>query len=168
MKSTLEFIPTGHVHVANGAVLSAPGYKSLADIFRRAFDQAAHGKGKERHASDVPFEKQSMQTICGQVGVSHATGQAIKKTVESAGLPHDQKVAELLGAMVYLAGAVLFLENGKQAAPVEVKATPGVGPIFPLYARDWPLGRRRPSLTEMVAAAKAATACDCDECKVFS
>lgn len=87
-----------------------PGYESLADVLQRALDQAQSGKGAERHANSLPFDKQPMQTIAAQVGVGFLTGQAIKKTQEGQTLPAGRDVAELLGAINYLAGAVIFLE----------------------------------------------------------
>ena len=97
--------------------LDAPGYYSLAAILQRAFDQASKGKGKERHANELPFDQQPMQTIARAHGVGFLTGQASKKAEEAHGLPHGAKVAELLGAINYLAGAVLFLE-AQEAAKV--------------------------------------------------
>lgn len=97
-----------------------PGYESLADVLQRALDQAQNGKGAERHANELPFHRQPMQQIAGQVGVGFLTGQAIKKTQESQVLPEGRDVAELLGAIVYLAGAVIFLES--QRPPVAAPA----------------------------------------------
>lgn len=91
--------------------LDAPGYFSLASILKRAFDQASAGKGKERHANALPFDQQPMQTIAGQYGVGFLLGQAAKKAQESQALPPGRDVAELLGAINYLAGAVIFLES---------------------------------------------------------
>ena len=88
-----------------------PGYESLAGVLQRALDQAQTGKGAERHANSLPFDKQPMQTIAAQVGVGFLTGQAIKKTQEGQTLPAGRDVAELLGAINYLAGAVIFLES---------------------------------------------------------
>ena len=93
-----------------------PGYESLADVLQSALNQAQDGKGAERHANQLPFDQQPMQTIAGQVGVGFLLGQAIKKTQESQGLKGHHAVAELLGAINYLAGAVIFLE-GKPATP---------------------------------------------------
>lgn len=91
-----------------------PGYESLAGVLQRALDQAQDGKGAERHANSLPFDKQPMQTIAAQVGVGFLTGQAIKKTQEGQTLPAGRDVAELLGAINYLAGAVIFLERDRQ------------------------------------------------------
>lgn len=102
--------------------LDAPGYYSLAAVFERAFKQASEGKGKERHAGDgIPFDQQPMQTIARAHGVGFLTGQASKKAEEAHGLPHSAKIAELLGAMVYLAGAVVFLDSQRKVAPVDLE-----------------------------------------------
>lgn len=95
-----------------------PGYETLANVLQRALDQAQAGKGAERHADSQPFHKQPMQTIAGQVGPGFLSGQAIKKIQESQTLPPGRDVAELYGAINYLAGLVIFLEMsrlGKQA-----------------------------------------------------
>lgn len=101
----------------NAIYLQADGYESLALVLQRAFIQAAHGKGKERHAVDLPFDQQPMQQLCGLYGVGFALGQAGKKAQESQRLPHDAAVRELLGAINYLAGAVIAMERQHQAAP---------------------------------------------------
>lgn len=94
-----------------GVTLNADGYELLADVLRRAFEQASVGKGKERHASGKPFHEQPMQDLCRLHGVGFATGQASKKSSEALRLPAlDRQVAELLGAIVYTAGAVIALE----------------------------------------------------------
>lgn len=87
------------------------GYESLAGVLQRALDQAQTGKGAERHAQSAPFDQQPMQKLCELYGVGFATGQAAKKAQESARLPAGRDVAELLGAIVYLAGAVIYLER---------------------------------------------------------
>ena len=95
--------------------LYAEGYELLADVFRRAFDQAATGKGAERHADSKPFDEQPMQLIAQKRGIGFILGQADKKSEEAQGmLNRGQKEAcikELLGSMVYLAGAVIFIEK---------------------------------------------------------
>lgn len=90
---------------------NVPGYECLADVLERAYNQAALGKGKERHAKALPFNQQPMQTLCGMYGPGFALGQAAKKAEESQRLPHEMAVAELLGAINYLAGAVIYLEK---------------------------------------------------------
>lgn len=93
---------------------SVNGYERLADVLERAFDQAATGKGHDRHAQDLPFEQQPMQKLIDLYGPGFALGQAAKKAQESQRLPAGRDVAELLGAINYLAGAVIALERGRQ------------------------------------------------------
>lgn len=88
-----------------------PGYEKLADVLSRAFDQAARGKGKERHAQGAPFDQQPMQNLCSLYGTGFALGQAAKKAQESMRLPHEAKIREMLGAIVYLAGAIIHEEE---------------------------------------------------------
>ncbi len=92
-------------------VLDAPGYETLAVVLERAFYQAARGKGAERHAQAMPFEDQPMQKLIDLYGVGFALGQAGKKAQESQRLPHHRAVAELLGAINYLAGAIIGMER---------------------------------------------------------
>jgi hypothetical protein len=88
-----------------------PGYEALASVLIRAHAQAASGKGAERHAQGQPFDQQPMQQLIKLYGPGFALGQAAKKAQESQRLPKDRAVAELLGAINYLAGAVIALEN---------------------------------------------------------
>lgn len=91
--------------------MSIPGYEKLADVLQRAYEQAALGKGKDRHASEKPFHEQPMQDLIRLHGVGFATGQASKKSVEGVKLPTvERQVAELLGAIVYLSGTVIAIE----------------------------------------------------------
>ncbi|MGQ3289060.1 hypothetical protein [Sphingopyxis sp.] len=96
------------IEAPTGAV--TPGYEKLAAVLSDAFDQAAHGKGRDRHADGLPFDAQPMQTIAALVGDSFLLGQAIKKAQESRRLPYARARAELLGAINYLAGAVIYLD----------------------------------------------------------
>lgn len=91
------------------------GYGPLADVLQRAYYQAAGGKGKERHAQGKPFVEQPMQELISLYGLGFALGQAGKKAQESQRLPREKAVHELLGAIVYLAGAVVALEAEKRA-----------------------------------------------------
>jgi hypothetical protein len=99
--------------------LQADGYELLADVLQRAFHQAAFGKGKERHANDEPFHEQVMQTGADRFGVGALLFQAFKKSEESQRLPVDRAVNELLGSIVYLAGAVIKLERDARKAGTE-------------------------------------------------
>lgn len=94
--------------------MNAQGYEPLADVLTRAFEQAAFGKGKERHAQGEPFVEQVMQQGADRFGVGALLFQAFKKSEESQRLPHDRAIAELLGSIVYLAGAVVALERKRQ------------------------------------------------------
>lgn len=98
----------------DGVLLSAPGYERLAGVLGRAFHQAAHGKGRERHANDLPFHDQPMLQIARRRGIGFVLGQADKKSEEAQGMLErglaDAAVRELLGAIVYLAGAVIHID----------------------------------------------------------
>lgn len=102
-----------HINGTPETVISmqVAGYDSLADVLLRAFRQAAIGKGSERHAQGQPFDQQPMQQLIALYGPGFALGQAAKKAQESQRLPRDRAVAELLGAINYLAGAVIALES---------------------------------------------------------
>lgn len=105
--------------------MTEPGYEKLADVLQRAYDQAAHGKGKERHAQERPFHQQPMQAVIQLHGVGFATGQASKKASEALRLPTlERQVAELLGAIVYLSGAVIALEAEAKQATHADRSTP--------------------------------------------
>lgn len=94
-----------------GAGMKEPGYELLADALQRAYDQAARGKGKERHAQGEPFHLQVMQDGARRFGIGSLLFQAFKKSEESQRLPTDRAVNELLGSIVYLAGAVIARER---------------------------------------------------------
>ena len=84
------------------------GFEQLAGVFDAALAQAQSGKGAERHGRDgTPFCEQDIFVIARAHGVGFLTGQAEKKIRESAGLPVDRARAEVLGALVYLAAAIL-------------------------------------------------------------
>ncbi len=101
------------------------GYEPVARVLREALDQTQNGKGKERHASDgLAFADQPMMGISRLLGsaaehveLGGVAFQAIKKTHEAIGMvqrgKRDAAKAELLGAIVYLAGMVLLVEDNK-------------------------------------------------------
>lgn len=95
------------------------GYLRLNNIFRQAFEQACYGKGKERHANDRPFVEQSICQITRDLGTAFPKGQAVKKILESKKLRTlrgvDAEIQELRGAMVYLAAAILVIEETENA-----------------------------------------------------
>jgi len=86
-------------------------YAELERVLKTAYNQAAIGKGKLRHANNEPFERQAICQICRDCGIGFATGQAIKKTKESHRLDPDSAIRELLGAINYLAAAVIVIEE---------------------------------------------------------
>jgi hypothetical protein len=100
------------------AVKVRKGYAGLHRVLVEALDQAQGGKGAERHnlGGDVPFERQRMQTVSELIGsVDGMTYQACKKITEGVKLPTlERQERELLGAINYIAGMIIFLR--KQAA----------------------------------------------------
>lgn len=90
-------------------------YARLEDVLQRAYDQAASGKGHERHAQGMPFDRQPMQLISELINSPEGMRyQAIKKVQEAARLDHGHQVHEILGAINYLAGLVIYLENHEE------------------------------------------------------
>lgn len=89
-----------------------PGYELLADVLDAALEQAQAGKGKERHACGEAFhDQQIVQLGEWMSSTAFAVGQACKKSIESTRLPADRARAELLGAINYLAAAVILLDR---------------------------------------------------------
>mgnify|MGYP003627207435 CR=1 FL=1 len=91
-----------------------PAYDSLEVVLKAAFNQAASGKGKERHAGNgLSFTDQPMQTISKLLNTSDGLAfQAIKKVTEAKGMQtFEQKERELLGAINYIAGIIIFEEG---------------------------------------------------------
>lgn len=105
-------------------MMNVKDYESLRDVLDRAYAQASEGKGHERHAVGKPFDQQPMQELISLYGVGFALGQAAKKAQESQRLPAGHDVAELLGAINYLAGAVIALERNRQPVPVNDNEQP--------------------------------------------
>jgi hypothetical protein len=94
-------------------VFVKPEYSDLFEVLREALDQAQDGKGHERHASadDQPYTDQPVLTITRAVGLGFPLGQAMKKIQECQRMDTDAAKRELLGAINYLAAAVLFLDE---------------------------------------------------------
>ena len=92
-------------------------YAALLSVLMDALDQAAAGKGRERHANDDPFERQSICEITRKHGLAFATGQAAKKLEESHRLLQlrgaEAAINEILGAINYAAAAVIVLREGE-------------------------------------------------------
>lgn len=88
-------------------------YASLRSVLDRAYRHAAAGKGKERHASGEAFEDQPIVRL-GEFmrgSIAFNVGQAAKKAMEAERLTKERAIDELIGAINYLAGAVIILER---------------------------------------------------------
>jgi len=96
-----------------------PGYELLAAILDEALAQAQDGKGRERHAGPgEAFHDQQIVQLGEWMGGStaFAIGQACKKALESTRLSDDRAVGELLGAIDYIAAAVIVIRRRPGAA----------------------------------------------------
>lgn len=95
------------------------GYKGLEDVFCKAFAQAAQGKGAERHANGRGFEDQPIARITDDLGLGFPLGQVSKKVQEANGMvsrgQHEAAEHELLGAINYLASAILTIRRWSRA-----------------------------------------------------
>lgn len=87
-------------------------YLPLLRTFLGALEQAAYGKGRERHANDLPFIEQPILTMANMLDSDAGLAQqVIKKTVEARSLPTKQaRINELRGTLVYAAAMILFEE----------------------------------------------------------
>lgn len=93
-----------------------PRYKCLKNVLERAFNQAAQGKGQQRHGQGLPFCAQPMQQISNLLNSPDGMAyQAIKKIQESQRMDDDAATHELLGAINYIAGIIVYKES-KQVA----------------------------------------------------
>lgn len=100
-------------------------FYQLRDVFVQA-EVHARSKGNERHAlsPNQPFDKQPICEIARQLGLGAPLGQAVKKILESQQLARfpGRAKAELLGAINYLAAAVIVLdENALATSKKEIK-----------------------------------------------
>ena len=90
-------------------------YDALRDILDEAVEQAAAGKGAERHANGRPFQQQPICATTRAVGIGFPLGQAMKKAEEAAGMlqreENSKAVHELLGAINYLAAAIIVIRE---------------------------------------------------------
>jgi hypothetical protein len=91
----------------------SPFYQ-LREIFIQA-EAHARSKGVERHAlsKDQPFTEQPICVLTRQLGMGFPLGQAVKKVLESQNLMRfpGRAKAELLGAINYIAAAVIVLDE---------------------------------------------------------
>lgn len=99
---------------------AVPGYEMLVAVLQDAHDQAAIGKGDERHANGLPFHEQRMQQISTQLDSDKGMAFQVCKKI-SEGLQfddHQRREAELLGAINYLAGIVIYHRNRQPVGAV--------------------------------------------------
>ena len=101
------------------------GYEKLVAVYQDAHDQAAKGKGDERHANGQPFHEQRMQQISGLLRSSDGMAfQAIKKMTEGLQFEdHARREAELLGALNYIAGIVIYYRELRDTRPLDNDAS---------------------------------------------
>jgi hypothetical protein len=96
------------------AVWRDSNYRMLHQVLDRAYDQAAAGKGAERHANDLPFEEQPILAETRAVGIGFVAGQARKKILEATRCweKHPGRaVVDLLGAINYIAAQIIYIEE---------------------------------------------------------
>lgn len=95
-------------------------YAALRQVLDAAFQQASAGKGAERHgnAGDIPFTEHPMQVISQLLDSDDGLAyQAIKKIREARGFPEfERQERELLGAINYIAGMIIFRRRIDQMA----------------------------------------------------
>ncbi len=99
-------------------------YAPLKRVLMTAYNQAAVGKGRERHANSNDFLNQDIMAIARAHGIGFQTGQAEKKVREAHGMIDRTELraakAELLGAINYLAAAYLLIEEKEINLDVDV------------------------------------------------
>lgn len=113
-RQTEMFEDTEHVSVSPSDIIDAVQkpyipdlYHDLAAVLEAAYNQAAYGKGAERHATDNLWTEQPIFTVAQQVGDGFNAGQVIKKTQEAQQMAargeYSKAQHEILGAIVYAA-----------------------------------------------------------------
>jgi len=100
-------------------------YYELAAVLNDAFIQASCGKGNIRHAyGNEQYEDQLICEMDRRLNGS-AVGpryQAVKKIYESARMEPDKAIHELLGAINYIAAAIILLKEQRQVTyPLRVE-----------------------------------------------
>ena len=118
-------------------IVPVKGYESLQYVLKQAYDQAAVGKGKERHAGGRSFDQQPIQTIPrtigGIAGLGGLTYQINKKSTEATNMAvrgnFDAAQREFLGAINYLAAAYLYVEHLKAQAEAVRPSDEGKEPL---------------------------------------
>lgn len=98
-------------------------YAPLRRVLDEAFAQASAGKGFERHDNGKPFLEQPIMQLARMHGLGFATGQASKKCQEAVGMVSrsqlDAAKRELLGSIVYLCAAVMWVEEVAEESSID-------------------------------------------------
>ena len=103
-------------------------YAALYRVYEDAYEQASEGKGRERHASEgEAYEDQIICEVTRRLGPGYPLGQAVKKIYESQRIGGEKGIAELLGAINYIAAAVIVMREGVETAP-KAEAQPECNP----------------------------------------
>ena len=103
-------------------------YRTLFAVLFDAQKRAQWGKGRSRHGAGRPFQEQPIVSLCRLYGSGFAMGQVAKKMQEAQEMADpEQARSELLDAIVYLAGAALYLDQEAEKQAVEEAR----GPHYP-------------------------------------
>lgn len=94
--------------------VESPNYDALQEVLMDAYAQAAEGKGKDRHGFGLNFEDQDMLAVTDQFGLGFPLGQAAKKLSEGKRMDRASARKEFLGAICYIAGAIVWLDRLKK------------------------------------------------------
>jgi len=87
-------------------------YFRLYNVLIQALSQAQDGKGKERHANDLPFEKQPSVCIARRRGSGYPRGQIEKKILEVDNLSTTEaQIREMLSIIVYAAIDIIVMQD---------------------------------------------------------
>lgn len=97
-------------------IMGDPDYATLAGILQAAHDQAANGKGAERHAEGNPFLDQPIMNIARMLGDTGGHAYQIMKKAQEAHrmVKRDQFEAaerEVLGIINYAAAMILLIRE---------------------------------------------------------
>lgn len=104
-----------HVLVNLYPVEVAEGYESLFGVLQEALNQAQFGKGHERYAEPgKPFHAQDACREARELGLTTPIHKAREKAEEALHLDPNQAIDELVGAINYLAAAVIVIEETKK------------------------------------------------------
>ena len=111
-------------------------YRALFAVLFDAQKRAQWGKGRKRHGAGRPFQEQPIVSLCRLYGSGFAMGQVAKKMQEAQEMDNSEQArSELLDAIVYLAGAALYLDQEAEKQAVEEARNPQQpdvsGPRYP-------------------------------------